>query len=361
MTSYIVIDSTHRNRNLNPFPSELTLYSKSCNSSRIEDPVSNAYPIFPESLTMTFLTGNTSTNNVIQGSNVHNNLHNFYIHYYFEIYETSTCLSQFRKIKYYDGMNKVFYLEEPFTIPFQNVPYRIRKEQPVIQFSPSYNAANSPTIIIPSIFLDKRCVWEKYYLLITNTTDAGKIINITHYDSTTNILSLKEAITFDVNTCMEIICTNYDNFVSFEWSVNQVVFNQPICYDISLLNVTIPNVNLLCGYGGRLSNYPYLWVAFYAINNYSNENYYTNMPITKTKLFKAILTDTSGILNSSFIKLSGSGMVQTIKLIPNGTYKFSIYLPNDELLIYESDSFSLLPPNPLLQISATFALRPSNI
>lgn len=357
MSSYILIDSTYRDRNLNPRPTDITLYSSSSNSSIIIDPVCLGYPIYPFLYTDTKLTGLTSSSTVIIGNSDNVYINNFYTGYFLEIPKSvSTYYSTFSKIISYNGSTKTFTLETPLPNGFfANVSYRIRKEMPLIQFVASSTQTLTNEILLP---VSNSFTYNKlsHYKLLSPNGDLYKIVN---YNSITKTLIINEKISYTINQLFEIIYVNYDNFVSFDWSINQIVFNQPICYDISLINVTIPNVEILSGYGGTLINYPYIWIAFEPINSYSCDNFYTNIPTTRNKLFKAIISDTSALLSSSFLKLTGSGMVHSMKLIPNGSYRFSIYLPNDEVLIYQSDNILYREPNPLLQVSATFSITPS--
>ena len=84
----------------------------------------------------------------------------------------------------------------------------------------------------------------------------------------------------------------------------------------------------------------------------------SNNPNSRFATFIASMDDVSHPLNSTFIKVDGDGMVQTIKFNPNSTLKLKVTLPNGEVI-----DFNLTctepphVPNPLGQVSAVFSMK----
>jgi hypothetical protein len=75
-------------------------------------------------------------------------------------------------------------------------------------------------------------------------------------------------------------------------------------------------------------------------------------------LFRAIISDTQQPLITAFVKIGGDGQVHTMKFKPNDSFHFAVYNSDGELLQFsQSDNYSPVSPNPLVQISAIFALK----
>ena len=128
-----------------------------------------------------------------------------------------------------------------------------------------------------------------------------------------------------------------------------------------MLNVVLPNETLTVGAGGRIAFYQYVYVE---LSNVSAPGaglkniIYSNNPNATTATFRAPIDDIPNPLISSFIKLDGNGMVQTIKFKPNDNLYFSVRLSNGQ--IYNTiidETLSPSSPNPRAQISAMFSIR----
>jgi len=75
-------------------------------------------------------------------------------------------------------------------------------------------------------------------------------------------------------------------------------------------------------------------------------------------VFRAAIDDVPNPNISSFIKVDGDGMVQTLKFRPNDNLRFSVHLPNGQIYeTVESENVGPSPPNPEIQISALFSIR----
>jgi len=163
------------------------------------------------------------------------------------------------------------------------------------------------------------------------------------------------------NTYFEMLNFSYDNFNPFTYTGSLVSQQDMVCYEVELLNLILPNEVLAVGEGGRIAFYPYVYAQ---ISNVSSacgglkNIIYSNNPNAVKAIFRVPIDDVINPLISTFIKVDGDGMVQTIKFKPNDNLYFSVFLPNGEL--YKTilpEYFSPAPPNPPSQISASFSIR----
>jgi len=149
---------------------------------------------------------------------------------------------------------------------------------------------------------------------------------------------------------------NHNPFV-YTGSMQQEI----VCYQIELLNIIIPNKILNCGVGSRIAFYPYIYVELSNISGSSSgmkNSIYSNNPNATSMVFRVPIYDVQNPINSSFVKLDGDGMTQTLKFKPNDSIFFSVHLSNGELFkTLENETYAPLYPNPEIQISATFSFK----
>jgi hypothetical protein len=75
-------------------------------------------------------------------------------------------------------------------------------------------------------------------------------------------------------------------------------------------------------------------------------------------VFRVPIYDVQNPLNSSFVKLDGDGMIQTLKFKTNDNIFFSVRLSNGELFkTVDEELYNPFPPNPEIQISAIFSFK----
>jgi hypothetical protein len=159
----------------------------------------------------------------------------------------------------------------------------------------------------------------------------------------------------------EILCFTRDNAVPFNYTGNSAAQQEEACYEIELVNLTLPNEILSVGNGSRITQYPYVYVELANVSSTSSGTkgiIYSNNPHATKMLFRCAVTDTSNCIVSPFIKLDGNKTVQTIKWKINTDLKFSVRLPNGEVFqTIATENFSPLPPNSIDQVSALFSMR----
>jgi hypothetical protein len=157
---------------------------------------------------------------------------------------------------------------------------------------------------------------------------------------------------------LELLPFTRDNYVPISYSGSMDSQQNNVCYEVELINLTLPNRILATGYGSRVSFYPYMYVEFYNLSSRDRNILYSNNPNATKMLFRVPIDDIPNLVTSSFIKLDSDCCVQTVKFKPNDTMHFSVRLGNGELFktVLEED-FAPSEPNPLIQVSAIFSIK----
>ena len=163
-----------------------------------------------------------------------------------------------------------------------------------------------------------------------------------------------------------ILPYTYDNLFPFINASSHSV-NAQQWYDLELLNLILPNQILDSGFGSLISFYQYVYVEIENNNGSGtsgSNNIVSNNPNAVGMTFRATIDDVPNPVNSTFIKIDGDGMTQTVRFDPQDNLKFSVYLstgsnPNERELfkVLPVENFSPKPPNPLIQISAMFSIK----
>ncbi len=156
----------------------------------------------------------------------------------------------------------------------------------------------------------------------------------------------------------ELLQYNHDNYVPLDYPDSTVTQQQPHCFTISLISLTLPNVVLKSGFGGKITSYPYVYVEFKNVTQGTSAyDFITNNPnISRNVMFIAPMIYNYRPELAKFVVLDGHGMIQTLKFKPNDAFTFAVYLPNGELFLTEDDYMSPSEPNPFLQITACFGV-----
>lgn len=156
-----------------------------------------------------------------------------------------------------------------------------------------------------------------------------------------------------------IVSFSNDNYTPLIYNGSVVSQNETVAYEISLVNLTLPNITLTTG--ARIAYYPYVYVELSnatASSSSSKNVIYSNNPSSNKALFLVPITDINDPQRSPFIKLDAGSMTQTVKFKPNDCLKFSVFLPDGRL--YEtvtSDYYTPSATNPFCQIDALFGIK----
>jgi hypothetical protein len=159
----------------------------------------------------------------------------------------------------------------------------------------------------------------------------------------------------------EILYFSYDNMNPFVYTGSQVSQQEMVCYEIKLLKMSLPNKTLNSGFGSRIAFYPYVYIEIANVsgaNAGTKNTIYSNNPNATRMVFRATINDVPNPVFSSFVKVSGDDMTQTIKFKPNDNLRFSVRLSNGDIYqTLEQENFSPKAPNPEIQISAVFSIK----
>jgi hypothetical protein len=152
-----------------------------------------------------------------------------------------------------------------------------------------------------------------------------------------------------------------ENFIPLDVSLSKLPSTQPVCYEIELTHLILPNVELLTGgIGGILAFYSHVYVLFLPINETFSRNIIFSNTLTRGKLFKVPITNTSTPLQTNFVS-NFSNMRQTIKFRSTDNFHFAVYMANGEIFLGNiPDNMPPYPPNAFVQVSATFGFRRVN-
>lgn len=190
---------------------------------------------------------------------------------------------------------------------------------------------------------------------------AGETRRILTYDPVTFIATVNPAFTLSstVGLAYEILPFSYDNNVPFVY--NGTTQNEFVTNDVKLLNLTLPSTTLAVGYGGKILDYPYVYVQLTPLNTVNNNISSSNNPNAVATLFRAVKAHNDHDDSIFFSNFHGDGMIQRVKFKMENDFDFKVSLPNGQTFqTIKSDTKSPAAPDPLVQISALFEIiRPS--
>ena len=166
-----------------------------------------------------------------------------------------------------------------------------------------------------------------------------------------------------------ILPFSYDN--EYPLNQNDMALAPNVSYQMELINLILPNQYLDVGFGSLISFYQYVYVEIQnaegnGITSGGANSIPSNNPNAISMTFRATIDDVPNPVNSTFIKIDGDGMSQTLKFNPNQSLKFAVYLGHGggggnkrELFSTRvGEWFSPSQPNPIIQISAMFRIKP---
>ena len=244
---------------------------------------------------------------------------------------------------------------------YYNMPY------PYIFFTFSISIGSNIDVILIKDYESVRVpgYYKGYSITIHET---GETRYITDYDGITT-LYLNKPLSIPIQpgfTCsihqtgqINIVSFSKNNVNSLQYSGSIVSQSETVCYEIALLELTVPNVPLTSS--GLITDYPFIYVQLSndtSPNRASPSLIYSNNPSSRNAVFIAPVTDISDPTTDLFIKLGNPVMKQTMKFKPNDNLFFSIFLPDGTLFqTFQNDTVSPYPANDLLQVHATFSIR----
>lgn len=366
---YYDINSDSRNRKSFPNPCDFVIpisqSTSSLNGISSQSPVSLAVP---------YETGTTVavSQTAVTLAATASSINNFYTGSVLELPNDATVGAiprQFALITAYNGSTKVA------TLQFASAPtsgntqyYDIRKAAPVLQGV--VGASTTSTIVLPVTANTTTDYYKGSFIGFSNDptlTPTAAIRGLTRiilaYDGTTRTLTIDP-----LPVAPAVGSDNFDIDMFTEDSYNPLkytgtgVFSQDVCYEMKLESLTMPNQELSNSssnspqnIGGRLNYYPFVYVNFYSETNIASyQTIYSNNKNVSKATFKVPITYNIDPSTDNMPYFTLSDITpKIIKFKPNDTLRFTITLPNGQVVKYATaDNVSPLFPNPLLQTSA---------
>lgn len=353
---YMEFDSTYRNRNLYPNPAQFVVQwaptNTIANGTQAEDPVATSYPYYPVPPTVVTFAGGTAALPKLDANA--STVTNAYINSY--LYDIT--INEYRQIVYYDGTTQVAYLDTPFSGAWAAADsYNIRQTPPME--TALVSGVNSVTsIILAPTASSVTDYYKGFFLYMVTGAAIYEARIITAYDGATKTATVVAFSALPViGDTYQILPFTRDNYSNLNYTGSVVSQNEVVCYEVRLLRLSIPNVDLWTGYGNRASFYPYLYVELATTSSPNTSIIYSNNPNSYKALFTVPMVDDKLPDRTAFLHNEAEKMIQTVKFKPNDNFQFSVYLPDRQLFRTQPDTMSPLPPNPLLQINALFQIR----
>ena len=293
----------------------------------------------------------------------------------------------YRQVTYYDNIFHILYFDEPLPNnygPVTSVVYfSLRKSLPYERWTPlsiqqnivpPSNQEIGPHVgwvmTLPNTASSVDNYYKGKYVYYADNAAKGKQTNLfyatygTYYIKSYNGTTKQLSILPDINNTefpalgqdINIVSFVKDNYYPYMYDGTLSSLNQSVCYDVSLVSLTIPNAVLSTG--SRIAYYSYLYVEFstYSSSTGSDSVIYSNTPYSNKALFIAPVIQSAQPTLGTFISCSSS-MTQTIVFKPNDGFRFSVYLPDGTLFqTLEDDFMTPYEPNLFLQINAVFSL-----
>ncbi len=301
------------------------------------------------------------------------------------VYENAPAgLPDHRTITRYVPEWNIVTFDSPFssiTLPFNNIQFSIRKELPIQKNYPIISAPTRYQVQITPIstFSEKDYVGKVLYIIpvtgdtlypdvSTNKMTFGDYAyDIKSFDSATNTLTLNRPIADDlyvnpanlVGRLYEILPQSESSESSLAYSGSLVSQGEAVCYEIKLMNLTLPNVKL--NVGSFLVNYNFVYLELRSEApdfNMGRNIIASNNPNSERALFVCPITNVIDPDFAKFIKITAFNMKQTVKFKPNSPMYFRIYLSDGRVFQPEQEDYPPpLLPNSLLQVEAIFQVE----
>ena len=222
--------------------------------------------------------------------------------------------------------------------------------QPVLNISDGYNE----NYIFPlSESLETYTVFITTYYNYLNFE-----FGFSNYNSLDNINIQWNFLEISLSDTINIVEVESDNYAPLDYNGTMVSTNQAVCYEISIVGITLPNKPLLTG--SLIAFYPFVYIQLENATSPTRSGpnlIISNNPSSTKAVFTVYIPQVNSPDLQDFVTLSGGG-TQIIKFKPNDNLKFSVYLPDGTpFTTLLPDTFSPYEPDPLLQIHAVFSLR----
>lgn len=272
--------------------------------------------------------------------------------YYINAYVYDYVNNQQSRIISYNPSSRLLVLETPLTV----IPTQFLIAN-TTTFQTSTVSAVSPTGITVN---NPDYYWQGQYLVNLRNQATAQVLQ-----ATGGVLTLRQPADlsqFIIGDQVLLLSFSMDNDVPMVNVAKESGPFGPVCHDVQLISLTLPNLLLAKYPGGYLVNYPYVLVDLINITAASTTGkvFYTNDPNLQRALFICPVQDIASPEFSAFVKLNGIGVSHTIKFKMNDSFRLTIRTPTGEPLFFTTlDTRSPYMPDPAVQVSAIFATTPS--
>lgn len=196
--------------------------------------------------------------------------------------------------------------------------------------------------------------------VVAPETESRRIIK---YDPITSIVNVDPP--FSQNTTptnvLEVLPFSYENSSSFIFGSGNELNVQMQYYEVELSSLVLPNIPLKSTNGGKIFQFPFLYVELRNISFVGSGNknlIYSNNQFVPAATFRVSVPNISDPGRVKFIMMKGDNNPQTLYFKPNDALELNIKLPDGQLFEpIQQEYFMPSSPNADIQISALFSLK----
>lgn len=198
--------------------------------------------------------------------------------------------------------------------------------------------------------------------VVAPETEMRRIVS---FNPLTNIATVTPpfSVAPNINNILEVLPFTYENATSFLFGVGNELNVQMHYYELSLDSLILPNVPLKSTYGGKIYQYPFVYVEIknICIVGSGNKNtIYSNNPFIQNQIFRVSISNINEPKEAKFLLLKSDNS-PTIFFKPNDTIEISVKFPDGKTFeTIEEENYSPAAPNHNIQISALLSFRKIN-
>jgi hypothetical protein len=275
---------------------------------------------------------------------------------YLNQYMYNETVNEYRKITYYDINSHIVYVKNSNPVVGWTTcdSFSIRNELPL--FYGVITMISGATKFQINSPMSSDNYYSRMYLRITSGIHKNETRLITGYNGSTQTLTVETSFSgvgILVGTRCEILDFSFDN--DFPFQIDKM--GDDDIYEVRLLNLVVPNMDLNAGFGNRIAYYPYIHVELNNGNGSASgtrSSLISNSPSSANVVFRCPVVDNTHPSISTFVNFTSIAS-QYLKLNLETQLKLVIRLPNGDLYkTIEKEWYSPSIPNASCQISAMF-------
>ena len=152
-----------------------------------------------------------------------------------------------------------------------------------------------------------------------------------------------------------------EGVVPLNFTGTSLTQSQMSCYEMTAINLILPNQVINSTLGLLTSAYPYVFLEISNETMPSGHNrglLYSNNPSSVRATFVCSISDVNNPVTTRFIKISSDGATQVMKFSPFDNLRVRVSLPNGRTFLTErTDTLVPCDPDPTLQVSTLVQFR----